>query len=297
MPAPFDEAATPEGPGQEVMIGNGSPAKVFYVTEDGPRTPSEIVPIRRGFDNVNHMLSTPGFTWGHRGNSTRYSEMSMHAYTQTVARGYGVLEVSLGRTSDGVWFGLHDETLDRTSLLTGNVKASDLTWDEVQQYQILLNQDGLAQPYVRWEEIVSAYGDSHILVVDPKHEYGKPGRMDEFYALMNSTLDRDRAIMAHTLTSLEFVNLANQHGYASWGYTSEEYLTDPNVAARAPLWTMVGLDINASQESWYQVIGFGKPVVGHVATSQAMYDSAMSKGAAGVQCAASHLITAVGPQN
>ena len=46
-------------------------------------------------------------------------EDSIHAYRQSVAHGYRALEISVARSADGVWFGLHDTTLDRTSGTVG----------------------------------------------------------------------------------------------------------------------------------------------------------------------------------
>lgn len=61
------------------------------------------------------MLSQPMFYVAHRGGSREWPEMSLHAYTQAGFWGVGALEVSLARTSDGVWFGLHDADINRTS--------------------------------------------------------------------------------------------------------------------------------------------------------------------------------------
>ena len=68
---------------------------------------------RRSIDAM--LAAEDGFYWAHRGGSASFPEHSLHAYTQSVLRGFGSLEISLNRTADGVWFGLHDANLDRTS--------------------------------------------------------------------------------------------------------------------------------------------------------------------------------------
>ncbi|MFP3435407.1 hypothetical protein SB781_37230, partial [Paraburkholderia sp. SIMBA_061] len=79
--------------------------------------------------------------------------------------------ISLARTSDGVWFGLHDETLDRTSGTSGFV-AADHTWAEVQTHLISSAETNdptqAPQPYLRFDELVEAYGSTHTIFVDPK---------------------------------------------------------------------------------------------------------------------------------
>jgi glycerophosphoryl diester phosphodiesterase len=54
------------------------------------------------------LLDTRPFYVAHRGGSADWPEQSMLAYRSAVACGVDALEVSLARSADGVWFGLHD---------------------------------------------------------------------------------------------------------------------------------------------------------------------------------------------
>ena len=88
------------------------------------------------------MLAQSCFYCAHRGGSRDFPEMSLYAYGQSALVGYPALEISLARTSDGVWFGLHDASLDRTSFNTGGGSgttyvAASMTWAQVQSYYIL----------------------------------------------------------------------------------------------------------------------------------------------------------------
>lgn len=280
--------SAPEGLGYSMANGAGIGVRVYHLTAAGLRTPSTIIPMRRGFNNVTEMLATPGSTWAHRGGSASYPEMSLFAYTQCVARGYGVLEVSLGRTSDGVWFGLHDQTTDRTSGGTYGA-ASSQTWAQLQAQQIVIGAQGAPQPYMRWEEVVATYGSTHILVADPKYALGS--YRTEFLNLVYSSVGTGRAIIKYSGAGSGAVALstaAQAMGFETWGYfyatdASSAQGGDGNLQTWGPYWTIVGMEYGASQAIWDEALALGKPVIGHVAPNQAAYDMAIAKGASGVQ--------------
>lgn len=277
----------PIGDGYVAADGNGDETRLYYTTADGPRTPSEVIPVRRGFNTVAEMLATPGFTWAHRGGSASYPEMSLYAYTQSVVRGYGVLEVSLGRTSDGVWFGLHDQTTDRTSDGTyGN--ASSQTWAQIQTQQIVIGP-GATQPYMRWEEIVAAYGNTHILVIDPKYALGS--HRTEFLNMVASDLNPERVIIKYSgpgSSATALSTAAQALGFETWGFFYADDASagqggDGSLQTWGPYWTLIGMAHGASQAIWNEALALGKPVIGHIAADQTAYNTAMTKGAVGVQ--------------
>ncbi len=287
-----------EGYGFNSRNGAGGVVKVFHTTASGVRTPSDMVPMRPGFANVSALLAKPGATWAHRGGSVSYPEMSLYAYTQSVARGYGALEVSLARTSDGVWFGLHDQSTDRTSGGTyGN--ASTQTWAQVQAQNIVIGATGAPQPYMRWEELIAAYGKSHVFIVDPKYALGS--YRTEFLDMVDRDLGPTKAIIKFSgggsgATALSTAAIAR--GYQTWGFF---YATDASATQGGsgslqtwgPYWTMIGMDYTASQAVWDEALALGKPVIGHIAPSQSAYNTAMSKGASGVQVSGVGVVTPV----
>jgi len=280
-------APDPDGPGYAALNGSGVAVKLYHTTAAGARTPSNVVPMRRGFNTVTQLLAKHGATWAHRGGSVSYPEMSLHGYTQSVVRGYGALEVSLARTSDGVWFGLHDQTTDRTSGGTyGN--ASSQTWAQVQAQQNVAGP-GAAQPYMRWEEIVAAYGSTHVIIADPKYALGS--YRTEFLNMVNRDIGPARGIIKYSGAGSGAAALstaAQAMGFQTWGFF---YASDASAAQGGngalqtwgPSWTILGMEYGASQAIWDEAIALGKPVVGHIAQSQAAYDMAMAKGATNVQ--------------
>jgi hypothetical protein len=280
--------ADPAGLGVTAYNGNKLATKVYYTTSNGPRTPSALVPVRRGFSTVAQMLAKPGFTWAHRGGSLHYPEMALYSYTQSVVRGYGVLEVSLARTSDGVWFGLHDQTTDRTSGGTfGN--ASSQTWAQIQTQQNLVGTVGAPQPYMRWEQLIAIYGKTHIIVADPKFALGS--YRTEFLNMVDRDLGPTKAIIKYFGGGSGAVQLstdAQARGYQTWGFfyasnASTANGGDGQLQTWGPSWTILGMEYNASQPIWDEAKLLGKPIVAHIVPTQAGYDAAIAKGAIGAQ--------------
>lgn len=282
----------PRGEGIPVHLGDQSSARLFLQQTAGIRTPTQIANIWPGWFTVTEMLAKPGFTWAHRGGSLSWPEHSLHAYTQSALRGYGGLEISLARTSDGVWFGLHDADINRTSGTTGLPAASTMTWAEIQAYQITIGPGG-PQPYMTFDQLIAAYGHTHILICDAKTSIYNSTLRAEFLAKCSADIGTDRCIVKAYYDDPTIAVAASNAGFQSWGYTYESNMGDANWFTDMAPWTIVGLDIPAAQASWDTVIGLGKPVVGHIAASQAAYDSAIAKGADGVQCSATAAITAV----
>jgi len=278
----------PSGDGFTAYNGSGQPVTVYYKTASGARTPSGFFPMRKGFDSVSQMLAKPGFTWAHRGGSGNFPEMSLYGYTQSVARGYGVLEVSLARTSDGVWFGLHDQTTDRTSGGTfGN--ASSQTWAQIQAQQNTLGPQGAPQPYMRWEQLIATYGSTHIIVADPK--YALASYRVEFLNMVNRDLGPTRAIIKFSGSGSGAVflsNAAKAMGFETWGFfyaadASAAQGGNGNLQTWGNEWTLIGMEYTASQAIFNEALAFGKPVIAHIVPNQAGYDAAIAKGAVGAQ--------------
>jgi hypothetical protein len=260
-----------------------STGHLFYTSATDTRaTPAEVRPFPIGYASVTAMLATTPFYVAHRGGSANWPEMSLHAYTQSGFWGVKALEVSLARTSDGVWFGLHDDTLDRTSGTTG-FTASAHTWAEVQAYQITAagttNPAQPTRPYMRWEELMTAYYSSHIFFVDPKAATGFVSELLDMMDAMPGT-PTDKFVAKYYGVSSAWVNAAKLRGYKSWGYF---YQADAaNFATYQGRWDILGMDYTADQATWTAILSYGKPVIGHIIPSAAAATTALNFGAAGL---------------
>ncbi|MEY9852186.1 hypothetical protein ABH923_001864 [Leifsonia sp. EB41] len=225
-------------------------------------------------------------TVAHHGGSRDWPEMSMLGYRNSVLLGARALEVSLARTRDGVWFGLHDATLDRTSGTTDFV-AAEHTWAEVSQHRIsaagTTDPSQPAQPYARFEDIVAAYAATHVLYVDPK--VVPATHFPELFAIMSRAPSPTRAFVAKGYcTATDWPAQAAAHGYRGWGYYyASEVEADakllPSTQAR---WTTLGLDYNGSPAVWERMRKLGRPVLAHVVPDATAAETARKRGASGM---------------
>ncbi len=255
-----------------------STAHLFYTSATNTiSTPKEVRPVPTGYATVSAMLAQTPFYIAHRGGSDDWPEMSLYAYTQSAFWGMGALEVSLGRSSDGVWFGLHDATLDRTSGITG-FTASAHTWAEIQQYQITIKPSN-PQPYMRFEEILATYYNSHVIMVDPKNATAFISEMLNMMDAMPGT-PTNKFIVKYYGVSTNVSTPAHARGYKTWGYFYQ--VDSANFAAYQGNWDLLGMDYNADQATWTSILSYGKPVIGHTIPNLTAANTAFGYGASGL---------------
>lgn len=235
--------------------------------------------------NVSQMLSLPEFFWAHRGGSRDFPEMSSFAYGQAALLSYGCLELSLARTSDGVWFGLHDADINRTSGTTGLAAASAMTWATVQGYQILgsmaaNNSTQPNRPYAKLQDILDAYS-KHLFVVDIK--YANTYR-EELLDILDSYGGPERFVgKSYGVGGSSFAISCANRGYQTWGYF---YASDiPSLTSQyVNQWTIIGMDYTAAQADWDTLAGYrtnGQRMSGHICPDSSAVATARSKGATG----------------
>lgn len=237
-------------------------------------------PVPIGF-TVSDMLNTPGVTWTHRGGSANFPEMSEYAYDQSIGLGYKVLEFSAQRTSDGWWFGLHDNSLVRTSPTAPDVAISNLTRSEVESYQ------NNGQPYYGLVDFLEKYSSEYVVVVDPKNS---GGLVTEFLNLIDQYTDPSRAVIKFFGVGGGGAALSNQaraRGYETWGFYYEADYLNGNVDIWQSNYTLLGMEHDAPT-AWTgpnNILSYNKPVVAHILRTQEHYNQAISKGASMAQCA------------
>lgn len=260
-----------------------SDGQTFYTSAtDTLSVPAEVRPFPTGYSSVSTMLAASPFYVAHHGGNDNWPEMSLHAYTQAGFWGAPAFELSLARTSDGVWFGLHDDTLDRTSGTT-NFVASEHTWAEVQAYQITAAfTDDTSQPtrpYMRWEEIIAAYYSSHVIFVDPKHATNYREELLDMMDALSGT-PTDRFVAKYFGVASLWAQSARARGYKTWGYFYEANLTD--IPTFQGYYDILGMEYGASQSTWDAITAYGKPVIGHIVGSTTQANAALTKGADGL---------------
>jgi glycerophosphoryl diester phosphodiesterase len=259
-----------------IELYNGAPAvNASLSVWDGAQeaVPYNVGVTQEGYNSVADMLSHNPFYNAHRGGSANWSEMTMRAYTNAVAWGAGALDIALNRTIDGVWFGLHDQTLDRTSGTSG-ADPTTMTWAQVQAYLCF------GEPYLRFEDLMAAYGSTHVFFVDPK--YQQSSHRTEFFDLMDTYLGTGRCIIKYSGSNTSLAIAAEARGYERWGYYYEADYTSGDLASTQSAWTILGMSYYASAAAWTAVTGYSKPVIGHIVESTSDAATALGYGAVGL---------------
>ena len=259
---------------------------VFRATSNGDSmaaspTASPAAPTNATYASVDDMRSHNTFYVAHRGGSAQWPEMSMVAYTEAAQRGVGALEVSVARTKDGVFFGLHDQTLDRTAEVTGDVDPTTLTWAELTaKYTNKLNAsspDGV--PYAQLSEIFGQFALDHVIFVDPKY-IGDPQQRADLIDQMLDAAPAEHWVLKGYHDNIALTKAAREAGIQTWGYYYARDLS--RLSETAPNWDMVGLELNATPAQWQTVIAQGKPVIAFFISNEAMLEQARANGAQGM---------------
>lgn len=274
----------PGFPVQVQTAGGLVEKRVYRQTANGPVTPQNIIHVPAGYDTVAEMLTHEPFYIADRGGQVNWPEASLYAYTQSVLYKAGALEIPLNRTSDGVWFGLLDDSLDRTSGITGGVSPSTMTWAQVQAYTIdpPVGFTGGAQPYMRIEDIAAVYGNTHILFLDPR--FRDADHRTEFLDMVTTLFSPNRVIIKHYYTYTALAAAAKARGLATYGYYSQSAIdADPNVVTNTHAnWDILGLGWDAPTADWTILKAPGKPTIAHNCTTEEAGQIGLGQGADGL---------------
>lgn len=231
------------------------------------------------------------FYIAHRGGSANFPEFSMHGYTQSALRGYDAFELSVARSSDGVWFGLHDASLDRTSLNTGGGSgttyvASSMTWAAIQTHD-QLNLGSAAvnsthRPYAKMVDILDAYIKTHVIIIDPKVALSF---RTELIAILKTYPEWQDRIIAKYVPGNSTSTWLTDARAAGIVTTALFYNTDTFATYQGQA-DILGMEWNASGTIWTNIKAFGKPVIAHIPSTAANVATGIANGAKGVMVSA-----------
>lgn len=265
-----DPNAQPPVRGGSVEIHGDGSARVWV--HEGPQdVPAQMRVMPSGYPSIDAMVSQRGFLVAHRGGSASWPEMSMRAYTNSVAHGAGALEVSTHRTSDGVWVLAHDQNLKRADPSAPATPISQMPWAEVQRYRTA------GERILRVEEYLEVYGSSHVTVLDPKYSATQ-------WADLAKLLPEDSKSRVIWKSAGDATWLAAQWkaaGWRCWGYAYAQHADDGSLAKWAASWDYLGFPWDATPAQWSKALNVGKPVWAHICPTKAAYDQGISRGAAG----------------
>ena len=205
---------TPVGVPVEVVGANGVPVTGLATVWDGTKEISvtRIQAVHSSTFVPDLECAKRVFTMGHRGGSVDYQEHTPRGFVECAIRHIDIMEFSVGVTSDGRYFGLHDRTLNRTSSSVGpsaaqgggDYVASEHTWAEISALQQdLPNREFGSARYMLLDTFLEQWAPSHTLMIDPKH-LTTPQRVG-FYERLAAVPDRQNRIMGkffHTGTAV-----------------------------------------------------------------------------------------------
>jgi PKD repeat protein len=291
-----DSVALADGAGGTTL------ADVWIADGAGGKKQAYVYRVGSGIGTPTNLVAKSGFVVGHMGASYDEPDGAMEGVTKALMWGADALMLSLARTSDGHFILLNDTAsdgvayLDRMTLGVADGKTLDprtLTLAQIQaSYDMGSYWTGLAtssprRPWNSLEQVLAAYPGVGPIMIDPK------AIPSTYYGAILDIMDANggpsRFIAKYYITGAGWRTAAKARNaaYKTWGYgyganmgVSEDWPT------LAPQWDWLGLDIGTSQANWTTALSYGKPVIGHIATSKAMYDTGMSKGASGIMAAA-----------
>lgn len=266
---PDPNAEPPAQVGGVEVHGDGSAS--VWVHESPQDVPAQMRAMPSGYPSIDAMVSQKGFLVAHRGGSASWPEMSMRAYTNSVAHGAGALEVSVGRTSDGVWVLAHDKNLQRVDPAAPATPIAQMTWAEVQRYRTA------GEKILRIEEYLEAYGRSHVTVLDPKYSAQQWADL----ARLLPADSKGRVIWKSAGDATWLAAQWKAAGWRCWGYAYAQHASDGSLAKWAPSWDYLGFPWDAPALAWKVATSFGKPVWAHICPSKAAYDQGLQNGAVG----------------
>lgn len=274
-------------PSRLSIIENGAEVQleVFEVTNADPIRLTCSGRMGMGL-TADKLLDKPGFVIAHRGGSVDYAEMSMRSYTQSVFLGADALEYSIARTSDGVYVGLHDQTIDRTtpSVDGQNWDPKNHTYAELQAYMAKAGADTSFgdQPYSKLEDLLATYGQSHCIFFDPK--YIAQNQYATLLDYMSAQVpDPTKNLVGkYFFSNLVFARACAARGIKTWGYYYTSDIQAGSHVTTADEWTFVGLEYTATQAIFDTLASTGRPIISHIAPDKAAYQLGLSKGAVGM---------------
>lgn len=255
------------------VVGDASPARVAVWDGSAEQAARSMGVMPYGAASVSELLTKPKFVVAHRGGSGSWPEHTKRAYTQAVDHGVDALEVSCSRTSDGVWFGLHDKTLKR--LGGPDVDPATMTWEEVESAMA-----GTQYVPARLDWLLDTYGRSHTILFDPKYE---TARSAEYLSILEPY--KANVIIKYSGDGTKLFQTWHDAGFTTWAYGYASWK-----AGNASAWSSMTTDVNkdilsmeygAPSDVWADLKATGKPVTSHIPPDAAAVEAGWAAGAVG----------------
>lgn len=217
--------------------------------------------------------------WAHRGGSLNRPWFTMAAYDFAIDHGYRCLEISVWKTSDGVFVGSHDNDRAINTNGSGNITASTSAAVLADVVDTVGGVSG--QTTMRLEDLLDTYGQTHVLILEDKQNVNVPALI----TLVNSRIADATEHVVFKFTVLagsgSAPGQATAAGFKTWAYGYDADWT--TYAAYEPQFDILGENREASSGEWAVVTAFGKPVVAHLIDTTTHVSTVVGYGADGLQ--------------
>lgn len=223
----------------------------------------------------NWLLRHGALYVAHRGGSATYTEHSAYAYQQLDALGIIAREVSVWKTTDGVYLASHDRDTSRVFGAGQSIDIPTNTYAAVMAATAAGTTVG-GFPMARLTDLIAASPTWTVWFVDNK----QGTNISTFLDTLDAYADAPNRFVIKAVFNSAVPAAARLRGYRSWGYWYETDLTQFDTYKGN--FDIHGLDYLASGTAWTQVLADGKPVLGHVTLTKAAQDAAFALGAYGV---------------
>jgi glycerophosphoryl diester phosphodiesterase len=230
---------------------------------------------------LDRFLASKPFYVAHRLGGTEYPEFTQKGLTESLKAGFKALELSVRRCSTGEYVLIHDWVTTRT------VPGTEYQiWNT--PWSTLAGLQQASGGFLRLTDVLDQVGDDIVLAIDHKvtssKEVGSAGDMDSeahLFDLLEARFGaenaRRRVIIKHFIKGGVSAR-ARERGYKTM------CMMYPNEVAGADLssWDVLGMEWNASDDTWATLKATGKPLIAHIITTKDQADQALSKGATGL---------------
>ena len=230
---------------------------------------------------VDRFLASKPFYVAHRLGGTEYPEFTRQGLEASLRAGFKALELSVRRCSTGEFVLIHDWVTTRT------VPGTDYQiWNT--PWSTLSGLQQASGGFMRLTDVLDQVGDDIVLAIDHKvtssKEIGSAGDMESEAALFDLLEARfgmegakRRVIIKHFIKG-GVSQRARERGYKTM------CMMYPNEIAGADLsmFDVLGMEWNASDDTWATLKAPGKPLIAHIITTQQQADIALARGATGL---------------
>lgn len=268
-------------PGASAYKGGSEIGAKFVVWDGAAEKPVTAVTTKQAPFTIAGLQAAPPFDIGHRGASKNYPEMTKFAYIRAANRGMKALEISVQRSSDGVFVCHHDTDTSRMTGVADVIKNT--TWADL---SLLTNTAAATtdtsqprRPMARIEEIVDLYAWDHVLFIEDK----SGANADALLAYIQTIPNFTQRVVWKCYGPLTAVAAKGKAlGMTTWGFYFDVDM--PNFASTNASYDMLGLDVNSSDATISSAIttAGSRPVIGHVISTTAQRTRMLGLGCKGL---------------